>query len=339
MFLNNFINEKQWQKFIEYYKKANIIGIGNRLTSLDTLVADENIWPFVISAFFECFSIPVLVITSTLERACELKQEINCIIPKIKIFNFPSLGSSIFYRNKVTDAENLTRRLKTIKNLLDSGNRKDPFLIVATSNSLLNLMPGSRADELENTKIFTGREYDRDRLISGFVSCGYERVHKVYDRGEFSVRGEVIDIFDIAGENPARIDFIGDEAEKIFLYDVSDQKPIKQLDTVSIFPNINLWKIEEINGIRSNGKMISFIDLLKRSIPEFAAILCNPVEIYLKIRSDIDILHKIFDRDKDIMAAASKEIADSYLVKKDFLEKQDFYLRLNIISIKRKGGR
>ena len=338
MFLNNFINEKQWQKFIEHYKKANINGFGKRLTSLDTLVADENIWPFIISAFFDCFNIPVLVITSTLERAFELEQEINCIIPKVKIFNFPSLGNSIFYKNKITDTENLTKRLKTIKNLLVSSNRKDPFLIIATSNSLLNLMPGSRADELENIKIFTGREYDRDRLISGFVSCGYERVHKVYDRGEFSVRGEVIDIFDIAGENPIRIDFIGDEAEKIFLYDISEQKPIKKLNTVSIFPNINPWKIEEKGGIKSNGKMISFIDLLRQSTPEFAAILCDPVEIYLKVRSDIDILHKIFDRDKDIMAAASKEIADSYLVKKDFLEKQDFYLKLSIISTKEKAG-
>jgi transcription-repair coupling factor (superfamily II helicase) len=61
-------------------------------------------------------------------------------------------------------------------------------------------------------------------------------------------------------------------------------------------------------------------------------VLCDPVEIYLKIRSDIDILSEIFDRDKDILKTASKEIANSYLVKKDFLEREDFYLKLNIVS-------
>ena len=119
MFLENFINEKQWQQFIERYKKINAEGKKDRGTAgLDTLAADENIWPFTISAFFDCFNIPVLVITSTLERAFELEQEINCIIPKVKIFNFPSLGNSIFYKNKVTDAENLTKRLKSFKVML-----------------------------------------------------------------------------------------------------------------------------------------------------------------------------------------------------------------------------
>jgi len=335
MFLENFTSEKQWQQFIEKYERANTEDKKGSGGSLDTLIADENIWPFIISAFFKSFNIPVLVITSTLERACELEKEINCTIPGVKIFNFPSLGNSIFYKNKITATENLTKRLNTIKNLFNIDSSRYPFLVIATSNSLLNLMPASKAGKLESIKILTGGEYDRNQLISRFTDSGYERVNRVYDRGEFSIRGEVIDIYDIAGENPARIDFFGDEAEKIFFYNISSQKLIKKLDKISIFPNTNPWKMkEEIDSVKPPKKMISFINLLRKSIPKLAVIFCDPIEIYLKIRSDIDILHKVFDRDKDILATASKEIASSYLVKKDFLEKEDFYLKLNIVSTK-----
>ena len=334
MFLENFTSEKQWQQFIEKYERANTECKKGSDTSLDTLIADENIWPFTISAFLKSFNIPVLVITSTLERAYELEKEIKCIIPEVKIFNFPSLGNSIFYKNKITAAENLSRRLNIVKNLSNINSSTSPFFIIATSNSLLNLMPESKVDRLESIKILAGSEYDRDQLISKFTNSGYERVHRVYDRGEFSIRGEVVDIFDIAGENPARIDFLGDEVEKIFFYDISSQKLVKKLDKISIFPNTNPWKIKEIGSIKLPEKMVSFIDLLKKNIPKLAVIFCDPIEIYLKIRSDIDILHKVFDRDKDILATASKEIASSYLVKKDFLEKEDFYLKLNIVSTK-----
>jgi len=332
MFLKNFINEKQWQQFIEKYERTNTGGKKGRVANLDTLIADENIWPFVISAFLKYFDIPALVVTSTFERASELEQEISCIVPDVKILNFPSLGNGIFYKNRITAPENLAGRLNVIKNLQNIRSSGGNSLIIATSNSLLNLMPASKFNKIKSTEIRVGNEYKRDQLISDLISSGYERVHMVYDRGEFSVRGGIIDIFDTTGENPIRIDFIGDEAEKILSYDVSTNEIIKNLKKVSLFPNINPWGIKETNTLEHADRMFSFVDLLKNSIPKIAMVLCDPVEIYLKIRSDIDILSEIFDRDKDILKTASKEIANSYLAKKDFLEREDFYLKLNIVS-------
>ena len=220
MFLENFITEKQWQQFLGYYRKENLKPKGTGSSSLNTVAADENIWPFVISAFWAAFNVPLLVIAPTLERAWELESEISCIVPKAEIFSFPSLGNSIFYKNKTTPVENITKRLNTIKNLLEGSSSRKAFFVITTSNSLLNLMPSSKAGRLKSIKILTGSEYGRDELINKFVGSGYERVNQVYDRGEFSVRGEIIDIFDITGKNPVRIDFLEDEAEKIFFYDL-----------------------------------------------------------------------------------------------------------------------
>ena len=339
MFPDNFILEKQWQKFIEKYKNIKNGGSTSKEAIPHTLIADEDIWPFVISAFFKCTNSPVLVVTSTHEGAFKLEQEIKCIIPDVEILSFPSIGNSIFYKNKITPAENLTKRLNVVKNLLFADNNSKPLLIIATSNSLINLMPVSKINEMKSIKISTGKEYSREKLISGLIESGYERVSRVYDCGEFSVRGEIIDIFDITGENPVRIDFIGDEVEKIFFYNVRNQEITGQVNNISIFPDINPWEIKEVNGTGNAGlasghtlKAISLIDLLNKNIPDFTVLLCDPVEIYLKVKSDIDILERSFERDRDILVADSKTIMDFYLVEKDFVEKIDDNRKLNIIS-------
>lgn len=332
MFLENFISEKQWQQFIGLYKKKKESIRNKGGISTDTLIADEDVWPFIISGFQHEFKVPALVITSTLERACELENEIKCIVPGTKVLSFASLGSGIFYKNKITSPENLANRLRTIKNVVNGSRVTNNLFIIAPSNSLVNLMPSSALDKLESMTIKTEKEYERDKLIGWLVKSGYERVNQVYDKGEFSIRGEVIDVFDTTGENPLRIDFFGDTAEKIFFYDISNQKLKKKIKKISIFPNINPWEIKETGREEPAVKMISFIDLLRNNIKRFTVILCDPLEIYLKIKSDIDILNRSLDRDKDILITNNIKVIGSYLVGEDFLKREDFYLKLDLVS-------
>jgi transcription-repair coupling factor (superfamily II helicase) len=337
VFLENFISEKQWREFVELYKRKRSENVKEGNKNTDTIIADEDVWPFIISGFQHEFKTPALVITSTLERACELENEIKCIVPGVKILSFTSLGNSIFYKNKLTAAENLTSRLRTIKILINGSRSGNNFFIIAPSNSLMNLMPSSEISRLKSMTIETEVEYERDKLMDWLIKSGYERVSQVYDRGEFSIRGEVIDVFDMTGKNPVRIDFFGDTAEKIFFYNVSNQKPEKKVKKISIFPNINPWEIKEKYRRESTGKMISLIDLLKENIKQFAVILCDPLEICLKVKSDIDILNRSLDRDKDILVIDNIKVIESYLVREDFLESGDFHLKLNLVSTKQES--
>jgi transcription-repair coupling factor (superfamily II helicase) len=332
VFLENFISEKQWQQFIGLYKEKKTGTRREGGISTDTLIADEDVWPFIISGFQREFKVPAMVITSTLERACELENEIKCIVPVTKILSFTSLGSGIFYKNKITSKENLADRLRTIKNVVNGGRSTSNLFIIAPSNSLVNLMPSSAVNKLESMTIKAESEYERDKIIEWLVKSGYERVNQVYDKGEFSIRGEVIDIFDTTVEDPVRIDFFGDTAEKIFFYDISNQKLKKKLKKISIFPNINPWEIKEADRGEPAVKMISFIDILRNNIKRFAVILCDPLEIYLKIKSDIDIISRSLDRDKDILITNNIKVIGSYLAREDFLKRDDFYLKLNLVS-------
>ncbi|MES0341014.1 MAG: hypothetical protein ABUK08_01745, partial [Candidatus Humimicrobiaceae bacterium] len=109
MMLDLFTSRKQWKSFLEQYSDNNI----------KSAIADESIWPFFISAFKGISETPIIVVTSTRERAVQLQKEIRCISPETKISIFGGIGSSIFYRNRKVDQESLAEKLNSIKNLIE----------------------------------------------------------------------------------------------------------------------------------------------------------------------------------------------------------------------------
>jgi len=170
MILDLFTSRKQWKSFIEQYSTNNI----------KSAIADESIWPFLISAFAGISGTPLVIVTSTRERADQLQKEIRCISPKTKISIFGGIGSSVFYKNRKVDQESLAEKLNSIKNLIEYGKAKrkektaDPPLFIITSSSLINMVPESRIDELDLLMIGKGREYSRDELIEWLTLRGYE---------------------------------------------------------------------------------------------------------------------------------------------------------------------
>lgn len=330
MILDLFTSRKQWKSFLEQYSANNI----------KSAIADESIWPFFISAFAGISGTPLVIVTSTRERAVQLQKEIRCISPKAKISIFGGIGSSVFYRNRKVDQESLAEKLNSIKNLIEYGKAKrkektaDPPLFIITSSSLINMIPESRIDELDLLMIEKGREYSRDELIEWLTLRGYERVHQVYDRGEFSILGDIITVFDITRDYPVRIDFFMDEVEKIKQYDPVEHKDHKDFSKVSLFPNTDLWQFKSDSGDLREPVMLSFFDIIKKFIPIPAVVFCDPLEVYLKLKSDIDMMHRIFERDSSELVMQDKKRLASYIVPHDFLEKEEFGPRLDLLSIR-----
>ena len=238
MILDYFTSRKQWEEFSKRFKNNNIPA---------GVIADEDIWPMFVSAFTRLAGTPFIIITSTTERAVQLQKEIGCILPEKSISIFTGIGSSIFYKNKRVDYDSLAERLNTVKNLMDFPKRthkkdSDPILIIATTSSLINLVPRDRINNLRFLEIKKSNEYNREELIGWFAGNGYERVNQVYDRGEFSVKGDIVTFFDVTQKDPFRIDFFMDEVEKIVTYSLLDYKDIETHQDVSILPNINTWQ-------------------------------------------------------------------------------------------------
>ncbi|MEE8324349.1 MAG: transcription-repair coupling factor [Candidatus Humimicrobiaceae bacterium] len=330
MILDLFSSRKQWKSFLEQYSDNNI----------KSAIADESIWPFLISAFKGIICTPLIIVTSTRERAVQLQKEIRCISPKTKISIFGGIGSSIFYRNRKVDQGSLAEKLDSIKNLIEYSKNTEkekagnPPLFIITSSSLINMIPEGRIDQLDLLMIKKGREYIRDELIEWLTLKGYERVHQVYDKGEFSIRGDILTIFDITRRYPVRIDFFMDEVEKIKQYDPVEHKDKKDFLGISIFPNVNLWKFENDPASSGENACLSFFDIIKKFIPMPAVIFCDPLEVYLKLKSDIDMMHRIFERDSSDLVIQDRKKLSGYIVPHDFLEKEEFDPRLDLLSIR-----
>ncbi|MHB1680358.1 MAG: transcription-repair coupling factor [bacterium] len=108
--------------------------------------------------------------------------------------------------------------------------------LILTHQSFLRSVP-SRLDISETIiNVKKGHIIDRNKLIDNLLSFGYEKAEYVQDPFQFSVRGELIDIYGGETDNPVRIDFFDDEVQDIRYFDINSQRSINKIDSYIIFP-------------------------------------------------------------------------------------------------------
>lgn len=123
-------------------------------------------------------------------------------------------------------------RLDVFRRLLE-GNA--PFLIAPVEAVMQHVLPRA----ILKKTIFTIGKADvieRDVVEACLIDCGYERSALIEERGQFSIRGDILDIFVPASSDPVRIEFFGDAVESVRLFDVASQISTEHLDRVAVLP-------------------------------------------------------------------------------------------------------
>lgn len=138
----------------------------------------------------------------------------------------------IFYQADIHGSQLSAERIRCIRSVLE-GRRTT---IVSTYDSILTpLVPADIwTDHIISLK--KGGQADESKIAKTLIEMGYESAAQIEDRGQFSIRGDMIDIFDLTEENPYRIELWGDEVESIRSFDTDSQRSIEQLESVSIYP-------------------------------------------------------------------------------------------------------
>jgi transcription-repair coupling factor (superfamily II helicase) len=141
-----------------------------------------------------------------------------------------SSGEVIFRKIDARSSEIKQQRLQTIDELL-SGETK----IVCTSVEALlhKMIPPSRFKELKR-KVSLGDIVDINEFVSVFYVAGYERVDMVEGKGQFSIRGGIIDFYPLTAKNPVRIELFDDEVDSIRYFDPMTQRSIEKIKTIEI---------------------------------------------------------------------------------------------------------
>ena len=111
-----------------------------------------------------------------------------------------------------------------------------PALIVTTPQALLQGMIPLEEFKRLIFELRVDGEYPRADLVRRLEEAGYLRVDMVEAPGEYGLRGEIVDIFPLRGENPVRLDFFDDLLESIRIFDVTNQTSFDTLEAVTIHP-------------------------------------------------------------------------------------------------------
>jgi transcription-repair coupling factor (superfamily II helicase) len=109
-----------------------------------------------------------------------------------------------------------------------------PRVIVASARSIAQVLSPETVHE--PFVLARGAEIDRDRFIEGLVSMGYRREQLVEHRAEVAVRGGIVDVWPAHADEPIRLDFFGDDIERLTVFDIATQRSTHDVDEVVIGP-------------------------------------------------------------------------------------------------------
>ncbi len=164
---------------------------------------------------------PVLAVTATGREAEELTSALSSLLGPGLVADFPS-WETLPHERLSPRADTVGRRLDVLHRLRGPD---APRVVVATVRSLIQPMaPGLGA--LSPIDLRVGEEHDFEGVLDRLVELAYARVDMVEKRGEFAVRGGILDVFPPTASHPYRVEFWGDEVSEIRAFAVSDQRSL-----------------------------------------------------------------------------------------------------------------
>ncbi|WP_196716841.1 transcription-repair coupling factor [Actinomyces trachealis] len=185
----------------------------------------------------------LLVVTATGREAEELAAALTCYLPEHDVAVFPA-WETLPHERLSPRADTVATRLAVLRRLAhpeDAQLATDPstaaalgpirVLIVPVRALLAPVIAG--LGELEPIHLAPGVTVNLEETTRRLVGAAYTRVDMVESRGEFAVRGGILDLFPPTSSRPVRVDFFGDEIEEVSSFSVTDQRSIEPLSSVT----------------------------------------------------------------------------------------------------------
>lgn len=174
----------------------------------------------------------VLVITATDREAEDTVLALSSLIPAEEAVLFPA-WETLPHERLSPRSDTVGQRLSVLRSLAGLG-ATFPRIVVAPVRSLLQPLVAG-LEKMEPVEIQKGQEVDFNLTVKQLTQAAYSRVDLVSKRGEFAVRGGILDIFSPVSDYPVRIDFFGDEVEDIRYFSVADQRTINAENHPGVF--------------------------------------------------------------------------------------------------------
>lgn len=174
----------------------------------------------------------IVLLTSTYGEAEGLVSDLISILGEELVYPF-LVDDAPMVEFLMSSQEKIISRVEALRFLTDSSKKGILVCNIAASRLIL---PSPNAFKDSIVKISVGEEYDQHAFIHQLKENGYRKVNQVQTQGEFSIRGDILDIFEISQLEPCRIEFFGDEIDGIRSFEVETQLSKENKTELTIFP-------------------------------------------------------------------------------------------------------
>ena len=172
-----------------------------------------------------------VIVVPTTEQVNGWLTDLQYFSPQLRVYTYPLVQHTVF----TTTTKSLELAAKQMEALTAlRGSRQAVVVATAEEAAQFVTAPQKIDDAVLSFKV--GEDYERETILSGLVSGGYERADLVDRRGLFSVRGDIIDLYPLNEKEPIRLEFFGDTLENIRYFNEQTQKSSMKTDSVRILP-------------------------------------------------------------------------------------------------------
>jgi transcription-repair coupling factor (superfamily II helicase) len=185
---------------------------------------------------------PILAAVPTTSDAEHLTRDLVTFLGEQAVEHFPAWETLPFERMSPA-VETMGRRLRTLWRLRNP--QYAPSVVVAPVRALVQRL-GPHVEEVDPVFVRRGATIDPVALVERLVGMGYRREYQAEHRGEVAVRGSIVDVFPSTADTPLRLDFWGDELDRLTEFSVADQRSTGDVEVAALFPCRELLPTPEV---------------------------------------------------------------------------------------------
>jgi transcription-repair coupling factor (superfamily II helicase) len=204
------------------------------------IVAPQGAQNWILSSISELrkskkLSNQCLAVVSSGKEAEELAAYLKLVHPDAQVLEFNS-WETLPHERLSPSAETVGKRLKTLHTLSELKETNKPLFVVCSIRAALQPVVLG-LDKYPPLTFNVGKDYLLPELSLKLIEIAYTRVDMVAKRGEFAVRGGILDIFPTTAKHAVRLEFFGDELEQMREFAVADQRSLEHKPTeITIYP-------------------------------------------------------------------------------------------------------
>lgn len=241
---DNVLSSQLHKRFLDCPQYARLLARTARQAGSELHIAGlaDSAKSLILSLLMSEIKRPFFLVASDNHQATRYYQEISNLC-RYPVFLYPSSEVSP-YEQVQSSADTISGQMEVLQHILFN-KTAEPYFVVVPARALLQRVLDQNSLCQHTIAIKIGDEINREELAASLCKLGYQKESTVTLRGEFSVRGDIVDIYPAAGP-PVRVELYDCEVESIRSFNVENQRSVEELGAVAVTPRF--WVVLDDGG-------------------------------------------------------------------------------------------